>query len=314
VLIQQLTYLAALARERHFGRAARSCHVAQPTLSAGIRRLEAELGVQIVQRSQRFEGFTYEGERVLVWAQRILADCEGLRDDLGSMRHGLSGRLRLGAIPTSLPAVPLLTGPLRRAHPKVGVSIMSLNSRDIERGLQDFDLHVGLTYLDNEPLRSVRTIPLYRERYLLLTPAEGPHALGSNISWADAASLPLCLLSPDMQNRRIVDGIFAQAGSMPRPVVETNSISSLYAQLGEGDLSAVVAHPWLHQYGIPPGLRAIPLVEPEHTQSVGLVLLDQDPEPLLARTLRGIVSASRIAAEMDVGVSGHELPPGSPRD
>ena len=300
MLIQQLTYLAALARERHFGRAARSCHVAQPTLSAGIRRLEAELGVQIVQRSQRFEGFTHEGELVLVWAQRILADCEGLRDDLGSMRHGLSGRLRLGAIPTSLPVVPLLTGPLRRAHPQVGVSIMSLNSRDIERGLQEFDLHVGLTYLDNEPLRNVRTIPLYRERYLLLTPADGRQT----ISWADAASPPLCLLSPDMQNRRMVDGIFAQAGSKPRPVVETNSISSLYAQLGEGDLSAVVAHPWLHQYGIPPGLCAIPLVSPEHTQSVGLVLLDQDPEPLLARTLRGIVSASRIAAAMDVGVAG----------
>ena len=108
MLIRQLTYLAALARERHFGRAARACHVSQPTLSSGIRRLEAELGVQIVQRSQRFEGFTYEGERVLGWAQRILADCEGLKDDLGSMRHGLSGRLRLGAIPTSLPAVPLL--------------------------------------------------------------------------------------------------------------------------------------------------------------------------------------------------------------
>ncbi|MEO9173917.1 MAG: LysR family transcriptional regulator [Gaiellales bacterium] len=299
MLIQQLTYLAALSRERHFGRAARACHVAQPTLSAGIRRLEAELGVQIVQRSQRFEGFTHEGERVLVWAQRILADCEGLHDDLGSMRHGLSGRLRLGAIPTSLPSVPLLTAPLRRAHPQVGVSIMSLNSRDIERGLQEFELHVGLTYLDNEPLRHVRTIPLYRERYLLLTPVDGPHALRETVTWSQAASLPLCLLSPDMQNRRIVDGIFAEAGSTPRPAVETNSISSLYAQLGDGDLSAVVGHPWLHQYGIPLGLRAIPLVAPEHSQSVGLVLLDQDPEPLLARTLCGIVSASQIAAAVD---------------
>jgi DNA-binding transcriptional LysR family regulator len=301
VLIQQLTYLAALARERHFGRAARACHVAQPTLSSGIRRLETELGVQIVQRSQRFEGFTNEGERVLSWAQRILADCEGLKDDLGSMRHGLSGRLRLGAIPTSLPAVSLLTGPLRASHPEVAISIMSLNSRDIERGLQEFDLHAGLTYLDNEPLRHVRTVALYRERYLLLTPADGLHGAQDSVTWAHAAEEPLCLLSPDMQNRRIVDGIFARAGATPRPVVETNSISTLYAQVRDGNLSAVVAHPWLHQYGIPPGLRAIPLVEPEQTHSIGLVLLDQDPEPLLARALRDSATASDIAGAIDAG-------------
>jgi DNA-binding transcriptional LysR family regulator len=299
VLIQQLTYLVALARERHFGRAARACSVAQPTLSSGIRRLESELGVQIVQRSQRFEGFTNEGERVLVWAQRILADCEGLADDLGSMRHGLSGRLRLGAIPTSLPAVSLLTGPLRASHPEVAVSIMSLNSRDIERGLHEFDLHAGLTYLDNEPLHNVRTLALYRERYLLLTPAAGPSGSDATVTWSHAAEQQLCLLSPDMQNRRIVDGVFTRAGVTPRPVVETNSISTLYAQVHDGGLSAVVAHPWLHQYGIPSGFRAIPLVEPEQTHSVGLVLLDQDPEPLLARALRDAVSPSTIAAAID---------------
>jgi DNA-binding transcriptional LysR family regulator len=306
VLIQQLSYLAALARERHFGRAARACSVAQPTLSAGIRRLEEELGVQIVQRGQRFEGFTPEGDRVLVWAQRILADCEGLHADLGSMREGLSGRLRIGAIPTSLPAVPLLTGPLRRAHPHIGVSITSLSSREIERGLHDFDLHVGLTYLEDEPLRGVHSVPLYRERYLLLTPEGGPHGLASTVRWAQAAELPLCLLSPDMQHRRIVDGIFAEAGAAPQPVVETNSISSLYAQVREGELSAIVAHPWLRQYGIPARLRAVPLVEPEHSYAVGLVLPDREPEPLLTRALRELVQGSRIAAALDepIGLEG----------
>ena len=76
-------------------------------------------------------------------------------------------------------------------------------------------------------------------------------------------------------------------------------LSTLYAQVHDGNLSAVVAHPWLHQYGIPPGLRAIPLVEPEQTHSVGLVLLDQDPEPLLARALRDSASASDIASAID---------------
>ena len=74
MVIRQLAYLVALARERHFGRAAAACNVTQPTLSAGIRHLENELGVPLVERSQRFQGLTAEGERVLTWAQRIIAD------------------------------------------------------------------------------------------------------------------------------------------------------------------------------------------------------------------------------------------------
>ncbi len=89
-MIQHLAYLAALAREGHFGRAAASCHVSQPTLSAGIRRLEAEFGVSLVQRGQRFEGLTPEGERVLVWAHQILADVDGMRHEVDAMRNGLT--------------------------------------------------------------------------------------------------------------------------------------------------------------------------------------------------------------------------------
>ena len=73
VLLRELEYLAALARERHFGRAAAACHVSQPSLSAAVRRLEHDLGVSIVQRGRRFAGLTPEGERVLLWAHRILA-------------------------------------------------------------------------------------------------------------------------------------------------------------------------------------------------------------------------------------------------
>ncbi len=76
VLIQQFEYLVALAREKHFGRAAKVCNVSQPTLSVAIRRLERELGVVIVLRGHRFEGFTDEGSRVVTWAHRILAEVE----------------------------------------------------------------------------------------------------------------------------------------------------------------------------------------------------------------------------------------------
>jgi DNA-binding transcriptional LysR family regulator len=94
-----------------------------------------------------------------------------------------------------------------------------------------------------------------------------------------------------MQNRRIVEGAFSAAGATPRPVMETNSISTLYAQVRDAGLSSVVAHPWLHEHGLPPSLRAIPLVEPVESHEIGLVVLDRDPEPLLARALLEVARA-----------------------
>ncbi|MGH3583490.1 MAG: LysR family transcriptional regulator, partial [Mycobacterium sp.] len=82
VVLQHLDYLLALAAERHFGRAAARCHVSQPTLSVAIRRLERDLGIVIVQRGRRFEGFTEEGQRVVAWAQRIIAERDEMLADL----------------------------------------------------------------------------------------------------------------------------------------------------------------------------------------------------------------------------------------
>ena len=288
--LRHLTYLAALAREEHFGRAARACHVSQPTLSSGIRRLESEVGFPIVRRTRRYEGLTPEGERVHEWARRILADVAGLDDELGAMRGGLAGGLRIGAIPTSLPSLSLLTTPLCKRHPGITVAIHSLNSMQIERGLHDFELEVGITYLDSEPLTGVRTLALYDERYVLLTAVSALLEERPTVTWAEAATLPLCLLTEDMQNRRIVNGIFREAGTAPQPTIETNSISTLYAHIRDGMWSSVVAHAWLHLFEVPPGMRAIPLVEPETTRTIGLVWLDRDPEPILARALLDVAS------------------------
>lgn len=283
--LQNLTYLVAVVREGHFARAARACGVSQPTLSAGIRRLEDEVGFPIVRRERRYEGLTPEGERVHEWALRILADVDGLSDEVGALRGGPTGRLRIGAIPTSLSSISLVTTPLCAKHPSVTVTVQSLNSMQIERALHDFELDVGFTYLDSEPLSGVRALPLYRERYVLLTHADGPLGAETAAGWADAAQLPLCLLTEDMQNRRIVSSLFAEAGVAVAPGIETNSITTLFAHVRDGRWSSVMAHAWLRLFDVPPELRAIPLVAPDASRSIGIVWLDRDPEPLLARAL-----------------------------
>jgi DNA-binding transcriptional LysR family regulator len=268
MFIRQLEYLAALDRERHFGRAAAACHVSQPTLSAGIRGLERELGIALVRRGREFEALTAEGELILGWAQRALADLESLKQEASRLRGGLEGTLRIGAIPTSLPLSPRITERFRERHPRMRVRLISMSSRQIAHGLEHGELEAGLTYLDNEPLARVDAVPLWNERYLLVTPAAAP--FGASVRWAEAAALPLCLLTSDMQHRRIVDGAFGAAGATPAPAVETNSVSTLVAHARAG-LPGITAHTWLDANPLPADLRAIPLVDPVIEHTIGLV-------------------------------------------
>lgn len=299
--LRQLEYLSALAREQHFARAATVCHVSQPALSEGIRKLEADLGVQIVRRSRSFEGFTPEGERVVHWARQILANADELRSELSSMREGLSGRLRIAAIPTALAASSLITGPFLERHPNVRLSVESASSRGIVAQLADFSVDVGISYVDGEPLTaSVTTVPLYAEQYLLLTAADGPLAEREVVTWADLAGVPLCLLSPNMQNRRIIDRLLADAGVDTQPAIEADAISVLYAHVATRHWSTVIAHAWLHLFGVPEGLRAIPMAPPAVSHHVGLLLPDTDPQPILVQaflaTATGVDMESRLGA------------------
>ena len=130
-MIDKLEYLMALAREQHFGRAADACGVTQPTLSAGIKQLEAMLGVLLVQRGSRFIGFTPEGERTLDWARRIVGDARAMRQEINSLKDKLSGEIRIAAIPTALGMVAQLTTPFRARYPDVRFRIQSCTSADV---------------------------------------------------------------------------------------------------------------------------------------------------------------------------------------
>jgi len=299
VLLRQLEYLVALARERHFARAAEVCHVSQPSLSAGIRKLEAELRVTVVVRDQRFVGFTPEGERVLHWARRVLAERDGLIEELATLRSGLSGTLRVGAIPTAVTAVSLLTGPFCADHPQAHVSLESASSDEIVRRLAEFDLDVGVSYIDDERPAGVRVLPLYRERYLLLTPDDGPFGDRALVGWAEAAATPLCLLSPVMRHRRILDELFGRAGATARPAVETDTVSALYAHVGTQRWSSVIAHAWLHQFGVPAAMRVEPLAEPASSPPVGLLLADREPQSIMARALVEVALRTPVDRVLD---------------
>ncbi len=304
MVLRQLEYLVALAREKHFGRAAEACHVSQPTLSAALRLLEDDLGAPLVERGHRFVGLTPQGQRALEHAQRILADSENMRRGLEEFSKGLTGRLRFGAIPTALPIVSQLTGPFHSKHPGVTVAVLSMTSKEIGRRIEAFELDVGLTYLDAEPLERVRAQPVCVEQYMFLTPEDSAFAGRSQVTWREASTVPLCLLTPDMQNRQIIDGIFRSVGASPTPSVETNSIFNLVTHVSAGQWSAIAPRHLLRFFGVPKGTRAIELVEPVASRTLGLVMSDRDPPSPLARSLFEIPFPSDLPMRIE--------PPGPP--
>jgi DNA-binding transcriptional LysR family regulator len=302
--IRHLRYFVALAHEGHFGRASLRCHVTQPTLSEAVRQLERELAVALIDRKgQRFAGLTPGGRRVLIWAQRILADQKALQDELDELRGTLSGELNFGVIPAAMPVVPMVTRAFTARHSAVTLRLLSLSSIDIQRGLDDGALDAGMTYLDNEPLRNVRSRALYDEHYMLLIPAGSAFEGKRSVRWKDVATLPLCLLTRDMQNRRIIDGLLAEGGATaPRVAIETNSVLALIAQVRTGRWSSVVPHTFLTLLGQEQsalsGIQAIPLVRPSATHSVGVVVNDREPQSPLARALLKSIVPGDIQADL----------------
>ena len=296
-MIDKLEFLIALARERNFSRAAESCGVTQPTLSAGIKQLEDTLGVLLVNRSSRFYGLTAEGERVLEWARRIVSDARAMRQDLHASKTALVGHLKLAVVPTALPMVAELTTPFRAKHPDVRFTVLSSTSREILSMLDDFQIDAGLTYLDNEPLGELHTVPLYREQYRLLTSAQSPLGDRASVTWAEVGQIPLCLLTPDMQNRRIIDRLLGKSGGPPPPL-ESNSMLVLFSHVRTGRWACIVPEKLASLLGISEPLRSIPILEPREFHTMGLVTPRREPIPPLTRAL--VVEAKRLAMPADV--------------
>jgi DNA-binding transcriptional LysR family regulator len=289
MFIRQLEYLATLAREKHFARAAEVCHVSQPALSSGIRSLEKELGVIIVQRGRRFVGFTSEGERVLAWAQQTLASLTNMREDAAIDKSSMAGLLRLGSIPTTMPITAHITAACRIAYPNIRYRIVSLSAESIISDLDEFELDLGLTYLDEQLVDGFESLPLFEERYVLL--AGRGAALEPTVTWEQAARLPLCMLTGKMRNRQVLDAAFRRAGVKPDVVLETDSLFTLYAHVIEAGLYSVMPHGLLEFFAAEK-MQMRPLV-PVLTRAIGLIARNR---PSVAPITSAVLDVARQLA------------------
>ncbi|MEQ5871581.1 LysR family transcriptional regulator [Sagittula sp. NFXS13] len=285
-MLDKLEMFIALARESHFGRAAERMNIAQPTLSAGIKQLEAQLGVQLVYRGSRFGGLTPEGQAALVWAKRLVDDARHLRDEMRISRQGLTGEVRLAVIPTAQTWAGRLCTAFAHRHPNVRFTILSRNSREILQMLDDFEADAGISYLENEPLGRVDTAELYDESYILVCARNSPHAKKRSIAWSDLDGQTLALLTPDMQNRRIIDQLFAESGVTPATYIEANSIIALVASVASGHCMTVLPKEVASFLSGGKDIALVPLDGASRQQKVGLILPHRDPRtPVLSAML-----------------------------
>lgn len=264
-LLAAMRYLAALNAHGHFARAAEACHITQPALSNALRALEQEFGVAIVRRGRVFAGLTPEGEQVLQTGLEMLQKEELLRQSLSEKAGQLQGNLRMAAVPTAMPMLVRFASMLRSQYPGVLPVLHSMSSPDIERGLEVLSLDLALGYSDR--IRSPRTqcLPQYQEHYYLLRRSDGAHAdlcWDDAMPWAQAGQQALCLLTPDMHNRQIVERAFVSVGVQPRPVLETNSVQALLQAVLDGGLASIVPGAVFATVRHLPGVHAAPLVEP----------------------------------------------------
>ena len=200
------------------------------------------------------------------------------------MKHGLTGHLRVGAIPTALPFLPGVSIPLIEKFPEVHLTVRSMTSDAILDGLADLELDVGVSYVDEEPTDRCQTVTLYEEHYTVLVSPDSPQAKAKSMTWAEAAELPLCLLTPDMQNRRIVDRHLTEAGGRKALALESNSMLTLYAHVRTGRFASIISTRLAETLDPRGRLQAIPLIEPRVTHKIGLLIQRREPRSPLVST------------------------------
>lgn len=232
--IKQLKFLIALEQTRHFGQAAARCHITQPTLSMRLRNLEDELDLILVTRGQRFEGFTEAGERVLAWAKTLLAAHDGLFAEAAACRGQLVGNLRLGLVPLSGFNPISYVQKLSSSFPELKFSLSSASSDRIIEDIGNNQLDLGVCYLDHVNPNYLDFFEIGETRVGLLYDTRHFHFEGSEMSWEDAAELPLGMLSTGMHYRKSIDLSFRSRGLNPTPILESDSTYQLFQAIHEG--------------------------------------------------------------------------------
>jgi len=271
--LTELRYIVALSRESHFGRAADKCHVAQPTLSVAVKKLEDSLGIVLFERNSGEVRPTTIGAQVVAQAERVLSEAARVGEIAAAGRDPLAGPLRLGVIYTIGPwLLPALVPRLKQRAPKMPLIIAEGYTEVLLEKLKNFELDVLVLALPiNEP--GIVTQPLYDEPFRLLLPIAHPWVKQKTLSTSQLLEEPLLMLGPGNCFRDQILDLCARASHGQSPqVLESSSLETIRHMVASGVGVTVMPASSVDTLAKnDPLLRVRPFTEPTPTRRVGLV-------------------------------------------
>lgn len=240
---RQLKYFVAVAEELHFSRAAKRCNISQPPLSQQIKALEEELGVLLLERTNRRVELTLEGREFLGRARDILASAVRAKEKIRAMAKGEEGRLRVGFIgPAALSKLPEAIRRFREEHPKVTLDFSALSTTEQLPMLRQDELDVSFVRLFGHDVANLRTMLFLREPYEVALPEGHELAQNERVSLSQLKGVPMIF------NQRVAQpalyaslmGCFHKVGFSPNIVQEVNTEQSTIALVATGLGAALV--------------------------------------------------------------------------
>ncbi|WP_067197206.1 LysR family transcriptional regulator [Microbacterium sp. XT11] len=304
--LEQLRGFVEVARLGHFTRASESLHLAQPSLSRQISTLERELGLELFHRARGHIALTAAGETLLPRAQRMLAEAEAIREEMGELRGLRRGRVRLGAPPTlciSLVAETVST--FHAAHPGVDLHLTESGSRLLVEQLAVGAVDIALITESAGhavPGVSLTRMPLLTEELVVVSSAaEPPITDGSAIELEQLAALPLIAFDESYELRATTDAAFRAADLTPTLVLEGAEMDAVLRFVERGVGVAVVPAMVLLDR---PELRSVRLAHPSMTRTISLAhRSDVRPAAAVAAMRRVIVATAAGVAERDPAIT-----------
>ena len=291
--IKNLEIILALDSEKHFNRAAEKQNISQPALSMKLKSLENEIGIKLVKRGKNYIGLTEEGEILKEKFKFIVKEYSEVKELSSELKNNLTGNLRIGVIPSALLDISELLNQFVSKYRNINIQVFSMSSNKIEENLHDFKLDIGFTYLENEPIMNVEKLPLYKEKYFLVTKKKLYQSQDS-ISWSKCHEIDLCLISPENQFRRILNSIFQKKNISPNVLIESNSLIHLFSHVSSSDLSTIMPGSFAKQFNFNSEISFIELSDPSIFHDVGGVYIkDKGPSPIKDRFIKYLTSIDK---------------------
>jgi DNA-binding transcriptional LysR family regulator len=284
VQLHQLSYVLAVAEERHFTRAAARLHLAQPSLSRQVRLLERELGVLLFNRGPGQGGVTLtaDGEALLPFMRRVLADVEATGAEARALTGMTRGSLSIGATPSLITQVlaPALVE-FHTSHPGIELQVVEAGSRQLVRQLANGEVDLALVVLPiTEP--QVATTPLFDDPLVLAVAPDHPLAARHRVRLADLDGLPLVMFREGYDLRAVTLAACRDAGAEPRLVSQGGEMDGVLAFVAAGLGAAVVPAIAMPAES---ALVAIPFTHPGLSRTVALAHREDRPVPRTAQAL-----------------------------